>query len=65
MKNKSVQNCQFIHHAKLHCIMTSLNRLFKTEFERGELEKSRREGYIREGWGVFNGKGLEGLFFGY
>ena len=45
MKNKSVQNCQFVHHAKFHCIMTMLNRLFKIEFERGgggELEKSRK-----------------------
>ena len=42
MKNKSVQNCRFVHHAKFHCIMKTLNRLFKTEFERGgELEKSR------------------------
>ena len=40
MKNKSVQNCRFVHHAKFHCIMTTLNKLFKTEFERGELEKS-------------------------
>ena len=29
MKNKSVQNCRFVHHAKFHCIMTSLKRLFK------------------------------------
>ena len=36
MKNKSVQNCRFVHHAKLHCIVTTLNILFKTEFERGE-----------------------------
>ena len=35
MKNKSVQNCRFVHHAKFHCIMKTLNRLFKTEFERG------------------------------
>ena len=35
MKNKSVQNCRFVHHAKFHCIMTTLNRLFKIEFERG------------------------------
>ena len=43
MKNKSVQNCRFVHHAKFHCIMTTLNRLFKTEIQRGggELEKSR------------------------
>ena len=26
MKNKSVQNCRFVHHAKFHCIMTTLNR---------------------------------------
>ena len=43
MKNKSFQNCRFVHHAKFHCIVTTLNRLFKIEFERGggELEKSR------------------------
>ena len=35
MKNKSVQNCRFVHHAKFHCIVTTLNRLFKIEFERG------------------------------
>ena len=35
MKNKFVQNCRFVHHAKFHCIMTTLNRLFKIEFERG------------------------------
>ena len=43
MKNKSVQNCRFVHHAKFHCIMTTLNKLFKIEFERwggGKLEKS-------------------------
>ena len=45
MKNKSVQNCRFVHHAKFRCIMTTLNKLFKIEFERrgggGKLEKSR------------------------
>ena len=35
MKNKSVQNCRFVHHAKFLCIMTTLKRLFKIEFERG------------------------------
>ena len=35
MKKKSVQNCRFVHHAKLHCIVATLNRLFKIEFERG------------------------------
>ena len=35
MKNKSVQNCRFVHHAKFHCIMTTLNRLFKIEIQRG------------------------------
>ena len=34
MKNKSVQNCRFVLHAKFHCIMTTLNKLFKIEFER-------------------------------
>ena len=36
MKNKSVHSCRFGHHAKFHCIMTTLNRLFKIEFQRGE-----------------------------
>ena len=35
MKNKSVQNCRFVHHAKCHCFMTTLNRLFKIEIQRG------------------------------
>ena len=34
MKNKSVQLCQFVHHAKFRCIMTTLNKLFKIDFER-------------------------------
>ena len=33
MKNKSVHNCRFVQHAKFHCIMTTLNKLFKFEFE--------------------------------
>ena len=41
MRNKSVHSCRFIYHAQFHCIMTRLNRLFKIEFERGKLEKSR------------------------
>ena len=63
MKNKSVQNCRFVHHAKFPCIMTSimLNRFFKIEFEKvgggGELEKSRNMlliikitlGYLKNG----------------
>ena len=35
MKNKSVQNCRFFHDTKFHCIMKTLNRLLKIEFERG------------------------------
>ena len=46
MKNKSVQMCQCVHHVKFRCIMTTLNKLFKIEFERwgGETgkEPSRR-----------------------
>ena len=34
MKNKSVRNCRFAHHAKFHGIMTTLKRLFKIEFEK-------------------------------
>ena len=40
MKNKSVQNCRFVHIAKFHCFMTTLNRLFKMKFKGGGLEKS-------------------------
>ena len=40
MKNKSVQNCRFVHQAKFHCIMATLKKLFKIEFERwGETGK--------------------------
>ena len=28
-------SCRFVHHAKFHCIMTTLNKLFKIEFEGG------------------------------
>ena len=35
MKNKSVHNCQFIHYANFHCIMTTLNKVFKNAFEKG------------------------------
>ena len=41
MKNKSVQSCRFVHHAKFHCIMTTLHKLFKIELERGGLEKGQ------------------------
>ena len=41
MENKFVHNCRFVHHAKFHCDMTMLNKLFKIEFERGGQEKSR------------------------
>ena len=45
MKNKSVHICRFVHHAKFHCIMTTLKILFEIEFERGELEKSPISNY--------------------
>ena len=35
MKNKYVQNCRFVDHTKFQCIMTTLKRLFKNEFEGG------------------------------
>ena len=42
MKNKSV-NCQFVHHAKFHCIMTTLNKVFKNEFEKvGNWKRARK-----------------------
>ena len=41
MKIKSVQNCRFVHHAKFHCIMTMLNRLFSIEFERGDWKRAQ------------------------
>ena len=37
----NIVHCRFAHHAKFHCNMTMLYKLFKIEFERGELEKSR------------------------
>ena len=40
MENKSAQNYRFNHHSKFHCNMTMLYRLFKNDFEKGELEKS-------------------------
>ena len=40
MKNKPDHSCRFVHHAKFYCIMITLNKLFKSEFERGKLEKS-------------------------
>ena len=47
MKNKSVHSCRFVHHAKFHCIMTTLNKLFKFEFERrGETGKEPNLVYI-------------------
>ena len=39
MENKSVHSCRFVQHAKFHCIMTTLNKLFKIEFERGKTGK--------------------------
>ena len=39
MKNKSVHSCRFVHHAKFHCIMTTLNKLFKIKFEGVETGK--------------------------
>ena len=42
MKNKSVHSCRFVHHAKFHCFMTTLNKFFKIKFERGGLEKSQK-----------------------
>ena len=43
MKNKSVHSCRFVHHAKFDCIITTLNKLFKIEFERGETGKEPKE----------------------
>ena len=40
MKSKSVHSCRFVHHAKFHCVLTTLKKLFKIEFERrGETGK--------------------------
>ena len=42
IKNKSVHSCRFVHHAKFHCFMTMLKKLFKIKLEGGgELEKSQ------------------------
>ena len=40
IRNKSVHSCQLVHHAKFHCMVTTLNKLFKIEFERVELGKN-------------------------
>ena len=32
-------NCRFVHLVKFHCIVTTLNRLFKVEFERGDWKR--------------------------
>ena len=49
-EKQSVHNCQFVHHANFHCIMTTLNKVFKNAFEGGGggggLEKSRRNKYV-------------------
>ena len=39
MENKSVHSCRFVRYAKFHCIMTTLNMLFRTEIERWETGK--------------------------
>ena len=39
----SVPSCQFFPHAKIHCIMATLNKLFKIEFESAETEKEPRK----------------------
>ena len=41
MKNKAVYSCLFVHHAKFHCIMTSLNKPFKIEFEGGKWKRAQ------------------------
>ena len=46
MTNKSVQNCRFVHHAKFHCIMTMLNRLFSIETERGGGDWKRAQSFF-------------------
>ena len=58
MKNKSVQNCGFVHHAKFNSIMTKFNSFFNIEFEGGELEKSQN--FVVD----FAGGGGEGLVGG-
>ena len=40
MKNKSVHSCRSVHHAKFHCIMTTLNKLFKIKFKRGDWKRA-------------------------
>ena len=37
MKNNSVHSCQFVHLAKFHCFILTLNKLFKNEIEKGEI----------------------------
>ena len=46
MKKKSVQNCRFVHHAKFYCSMTTLNRLFKNEIQRGGGETGKEPNWV-------------------
>ena len=49
MKNKSVHSCRFVHQAKFHCIMTTLKKLYKIKFERGETGKEPNWDFRGEG----------------
>ena len=53
MKVQCVQSCRLVHHAKFHIIMTTLNKLFKMELERGETVKEPNlqvgEGKVKQG----------------
>ena len=42
MKNKSVHSCRFVNHDNVHWNMTTLNKLFKIEFERGDWKRAKK-----------------------
>ena len=65
MKNKSVGSCRFVHHAKFHCLIKTLNKLFEIEIERGDWKKASKispEQYLN--WS-FSGSSPDGLSQGF
>ena len=46
MKNKCAHNYWCVRHAKFHCIMSTLNKLFTNKFERGKTGKEPKSRVI-------------------
>ena len=42
MKYKHVHSCQFVHHAKICCIIAVLDKLIKTEFEIRDWKRAKK-----------------------